>query len=150
MLRYKLLTTSLIALSLTIPAAANAESWLCIGDLATGFTFNKVAKRWEIAKFNTSDSRYIISPSQAKDTPYIVRNFGSDSGLPLAFCKDGFISEAFLRCRGLGTDFAFNVKTLRYSYSYNVGYINPTPGLNDMKEGDDTPLMEIGRCSRLQ
>jgi hypothetical protein len=150
MWRFRLLKSLLTAVSLTVSPAANAESWLCIGDLATGFAFNKETRRWEITKFNTNDSRYIISSSQSKESPYLVRNFGSDSSFPLAFCKDGFSADTFLRCRGLVTDFSFNVKTMRYSYSYNVGYINPTPGVNDMKEGDDTPLIEIGRCSRLQ
>lgn len=148
--RTRLLHWPIMAMAFCLPANAYAASWLCVGDLATGFTFDKSTRRWRIANFNTNDSKYVVTESPSKESPYIVRGFGAGNEFPVAFCKDGFQSETFLRCKGIGVDFAFNAKTLRYSYSYNVGYINPTPGLNDMKEGDDTPMLEIGQCSRLQ
>ena len=145
---FKLATASLMALSLIIPSVASAESWLCIADMSTGFSFNSATRQWSIAKFNIADSRYLIASQEIKDYPYKVTKFGSNS--LVAMCKDGLTVGTFLSCNFLGSRFSFNSKTMRYMLSYEIGYINPTPGVNDMKEGDDTPFIEIGRCSPLQ
>jgi hypothetical protein len=129
------------------PSSALAESWLCIADQATGFSFNSVSKKWADARFDVADRRYLIVSEDDEKYPYMVKRFGKPDSLPM-LC-DAFAAETFLHCRGLAGNFRFNQKTLRYIHTYDVGYINPTPGLNDMTEGEDTPFMEIGRCSKI-
>lgn len=146
--RFTIMTTLVASFSLLMPEAAQAESWLCIADMSTGFSFDRGTRQWSVAKFNVTDSRYLISSQDNKDYPYRVTKFGSND--PVGICKGGLTAETFLSCNFLGNRFSFNSKTMRYMLSYDVGYVNPTPGVNDMKEGDDTPFMEIGRCSRLQ
>ena len=59
------ITTILLCFLLTAMASAG-ESYLCVADLATGFSYNKAIDKREIAKFKVDDSKYIVSKSDLK------------------------------------------------------------------------------------
>lgn len=143
----KEIIASVLVVSALAPSSALAASWLCVADQSTGFKFDSYTKKWNVTRFDVSEKRYTIVFRDDEKYPYTVREFGELNSLPM-LCED-FAAETFLHCRGIAGTFRFNQRTLRYIHSYEVGYINPTPGLNDMKEGADTPFMEIGRCSKI-
>ena len=136
-------------LALSIPAQASAKSWLCIADMGTGFKFEKTTKEWRQVTFKVEKSRFIISATPEKQWAYEVKEFGKSSPYPDATCKNGFSEYGYLNCTGLFGSFKFNNKNLRYLATYLAGYVEIIPGSKNMIEGDDTPSMEIGRCSPL-
>ncbi len=133
------------------PAYAGAESWLCITDKSNGFVYNTILKEWRDATFRVERNRYIIRKSDQGGNAFEVRKFGQPSGFPEAICKDGFEKGAgvFLHCNGFMGQFKFNRKTNRFLKTYLGGYWTYAPGVNDTREGDDTPSIDIGTCSPL-
>ena len=53
-----------LALPACLPtvAAEDSRSYLCIADRATGFSYDKDAKKWGTARLNVEDMRYILKP----------------------------------------------------------------------------------------
>jgi len=58
----KLLTLALILFA----APCFGESYLCIGDKATGFIYYKESNKWDTAKFDVSNNKYLITKSVLK------------------------------------------------------------------------------------
>lgn len=137
------------ALATAVPAQASAESWLCIADMATGFKYNSVLKRWDEASFNVAESRYIIRPSRNPAWKYEVTAFGKPTGAPEAWCKAEPSSYGYLLCNSYFGEFKFNTGNLRYIKTYLAGYVEILPTNSLVVEGGDTPNMEIGKCSLL-
>lgn len=137
-----------VTLSATIHTQASAESWLCIADMSSGLSYNKARGQWEHAKFNVDGSRFIIKPSQGPNLKYEVHKFGNKSSFPEAFCAEGVNASGYLFCSTLFGQFKFNSKSLRYVKTYVAGFVEITPG-GIHKEGEDTPNIEIGRCSKI-
>jgi hypothetical protein len=79
-----------------------------------------------------------------------VYEFGkADPADVTAFCDKDFNEQGFLFCQGLGENFNFNRKSLRFVHWFPFGYIDP-PGASFWgKEGEATPFMEIGTCSAI-
>ncbi len=51
----------LVVVILAYTSSVEAQSYLCIADKATGFSFNKRKKDWEITRFDVSDDKYILT-----------------------------------------------------------------------------------------
>lgn len=136
-------------LALSIPAQASAESWLCIADMSTGFSADKTTKIWRQANFRVSDKRVIIKPSDNPSWKYEVNEFGKQSDLPAAWCKDGPNDYGYLFCTSLFGEFKFNTINLRYLRTFLAGYVEITPSNTLIKEGENDPGIEIGRCSKI-
>jgi hypothetical protein len=66
----------------------------------------------------------------------------------MAFCKGEPNSYGYLSCDALYGEFKFNTNNLRYIKTYIAGYGEVTAG-GTVVEGDDTPYVEIGRCSKI-
>jgi hypothetical protein len=136
------------ALAFAIPAQASAESWLCIADLSSGLIYRQGLNKWQTAVFDTEGKRFIIKPAVDSSQKYEVNEFGSTSKFPMAFCENGPNEYGYLFCKGLFSEFKFNTINQRYIRTYVAGYVEVVGG-NDVKEGGDTPFIEIGKCSKI-
>jgi hypothetical protein len=109
---------------------------------------------WTVSRFR--ERQYLIrSPKQGPDVPVIAQTsamavyvVGDQDWTPM-YCKDSFNSDGYLFWEGLGDDFKFNRKTLRFVHSFPFGYIDPPAGSFWGPEGAATPFIEIGTCSRV-
>jgi len=69
--------------------------------------------------------------------------------LPTYTCLEDFSKQGQIYCRGFG-EFKFNRENGRFLRTYTLGYYNDTPGKPDSffgAEGENTPAVEIGKCS---
>lgn len=135
-------------LAFAAPVQASAESWLCITDMATGFSADKTTKIWTQANFKPV-GRYIIKPSTNPRWKYIVSKFGESEALPEATCNSGPNEYGYLNCEPGFGDFKFNSNNLRFIRTYIAGYVEIGSHNKYMTEGNDDPGIEIGRCSKL-
>jgi hypothetical protein len=119
-------------------SAFAVESYLCIGEQATGFIFNETNKTWSTSKLTTR--KWIIKKSETPSSKWVVLMFGTDS--PVAYCKEDFNENGSMVCDGF-FDFRMNNIKLRFISAYLIGYW----GIH--AEGEDSPSIEIGKCSRI-
>jgi len=146
-----ILTAIFILLAWSIPSYSEEKtekdvSYLCIADSAVGFIFNKSTKAWN-RTFIQTDRKYIISKSESIYDVWEVNVIGDD--FPFSGCKEDFNDDGNLFCEGL-SDFRFNKYNLRFLKIYPIGYWNEFRGvMKNYKEGNNTPYMEIGKCSPL-
>ena len=123
----------------------DAQEYLCVPDLATGFTFRDNA--WTSAKFKV-EGQYLIAPSSRPDRAFGVTKIGE--GSEFARCELDFNEPGFLFCEGLGVELKFNRANGRFLRVDNIGYLNVLPEVNDITDQtSDTPVIEIGKCSPL-
>ena len=143
----RILTVILVAL--VVPAAVaqddEPDQYLCIADQATGFIYEDGS--WRSANFDVGDNKYIVR--RAKESDGILAE-GKEWGY-VAFGTQNFVGcdqvgPAFTCSpfgQGLLGNFVVNLSTLRYQRYYPFGYTNGGDS------PDDTPLIEIGKCSPL-
>jgi hypothetical protein len=126
--------------------ASPTEQYLCVVDKASGFAYDQDRKQWKAAAFNP-DKKYLISESIPPSKGFHVTELGQKK--PLVVCDLAFVMESYLQCEGLLHDFLFNKSSGRFLHIYSYGYYNVPPDLIDTPdESNDTPLLEIGKCSR--
>lgn len=134
-------------------SSVSAQTFLCIADQSTGFSYSQASRSWETKRFNVSDNRYIIRKSNRNPYLWEVNQFGKDEPfLPFSGCKDDFNDFGFLHCAGLGGELTFNRENGRYILYYMGQYAayNPNSDVPDYrKDGGDTPFIEIGKCSKI-
>ncbi len=121
--------------------AAAADKWLCVGDKSTGFSNDLDKKQWQMTKFPTS--KWIISKSDGPTKGYVAKEFGSkDRSIPCGkFGSNVLEIKNLLICDHEIMTLKFNRKTGRYLHFYKAGFV--------YSENDtDTPLVEIGTCSK--
>ena len=120
-----------------------SESYLCIADKITGFKFNKQSKNYEPADFNVRESKYILKNN---DNTWEWKDFGET--FSIFTCSTSFSSQGALICEGFET-VEFNKNNLRYIKTSTIGYIHVGSkiGKGVVKDGENTPFMEIGKCS---
>lgn len=139
-MRLSLLACCVIAASTA--SAQESERWLCVAEHSTGFRFDKSDRSWQNSKFTVHNDKFIIH-RPTSDTPisrgmkWIVTRVGER--MPNSFCANDF-AGSLLTCSSM-TTFKFSKKTLRFSATYDFGFVEPS------SEGDDTPSMTIGKCS---
>lgn len=138
-MRACLLAASLALLAPNIQASA--ETFLCVGELATGLEWS--GDEWRIGQIDASRSIFLIQPSGTLDD-YIVTRIGDAA--PSHYCPvlrrpD---SSLLLFCGGVGNGFSFSSRTLRFQESYGIGYTNAG------ESNANRPYLLAGRCSRLE
>ncbi len=134
----------LLLLGLLLPFhAAAADSYLCVADLTTGFSYDGAKKKWKSADFR-SDKKLVISRGKQKSHTWEAKEVGDS--LPGATCEKDFNDAGNLFCSGV-FDLRFNSRSLRFLYVYPIGYWSDgdKPGMS--REGDNTPAVAIGKCS---
>ena len=130
-----LLTAALIATALASPA--KAEQYLCVADRGVGFVLDEGTRQWVPNVFDT-ERKYLISVTDGFGSAQV---FGRDWSLICQATTDLSNSEDII-CGDLTSQINLNTETLRFTRSYNFGYIH----------GDDTqryPSLSIGTCVKL-
>ena len=120
------------------------ESYLCIGEHATGFAFNEKNQTWITTTFQ--ENKWMVKKSDDPQIKWQVFEFGKD--FPIAMCEQDFNESGNLFCDGIA-QFRMNKKNLRYLYIYPFGYWSDNEKYKMFKEGRNTPVMEIGKCSKI-
>lgn len=123
---------------------ALAAEWLCIPDLATGFVFEQ--GRWQTTSFRTQGKTIVVVEVPPYD--FAGRLVGVEvthtgDSFPYHRCPPLPADAPHVTCGGLGVGFLFNAETLRYQENYGLGFVDGGDS------PDNTPSIEIGRCSRL-
>jgi hypothetical protein len=131
------------------PAISPATAYLCLPRETVGFKYNEDLKYWKKADLKTS-AKYIVSRSQYKNFAWEVKHYGQKE--PFSLCKDGFNDLGYLFCENAG-EFRMNKKNMRYIRTYILGYYNcnveDETGKILNEDGNCTPFIEIGICSKL-
>ena len=139
------LRTALLTLFWGLPCvsvAGEATSWVCVSEMATGFMFK--AGRWQETSF-TRSHKYIVSRSKPNSPhPWEVKEVGTKTAV--VWYHTASESVAWLTCSGL-QEFRLNTKTLKFVSAYLQGYWTPLEGDGPDAPRNDTPFIEIGRCS---
>lgn len=136
-------------LSLTIQPSyseAREERYLCLQEVATGFSFDENLKKWKEAVFYP-EKKYIVAISKDRDRPYQITEVGHK--MPSGYCEKGFPEEE-LSCEIRDGQFKFSKTTGRFIVSYMNGYYMAGPGgrfADGSFFGTDTPYIAIGKCS---
>ncbi len=141
------LTVVLLCSQYSVQASAS-ESYLCVADMGTGFVFDNTRKQWRISNFK-AEGKYVVIKSTRKGYVREVKKIGETS--VVAYCKNDFNEYGALSCERL-YQFRMNKNNLRYLLIYPVGYWTDNknaPKHDPFAEGEDTPRMEIGKCSPL-
>ena len=140
----------LAALVLTFSMQSSADSWLCITDHAGGMVLENGS--WRVGRFGPGDKYLIkeaVSYNKARGYVYQVHDFGSD--VPSWVCGDfGSVknSEGNLVCDGItpGNTFKYNPSNGHFLATSTRGYVTSR---DDGSVFTDTPMIEIGKCSKL-
>lgn len=143
MARYLILVIGI----LTAFRAFGADSYLCVTDLLTGFAFDSDRKAWKRTHFQAQE-KFIISRASNQKYAWTVTVVGESR--PHGYCEVDFSKAGILFCKGVYFDIHLNNKSLRFLYVHYIGYWDEGVMKDifpDMKEGDNTPAMGIGKCS---
>lgn len=135
-------------LCLMLCGIALAESYLCAGDMATGFLFDEKSGGWVQSKFKVKDNKYVIAPTEKGSYKYKITKVGED--FALVNCKNDFDKFGFISCSKLWVEFNFNKNNGRYLRINEIGYYNVLPEENGTTDATShSPMLEIGTCSLL-
>ncbi len=136
------LTVCLLACLSAMTAAQAADSYLCVAEMTTGFTYDATKKMWRSADFR-SEKKIAITRAKSKSYQWEAKEVGD--ARPAAICEKDFNEAGNLFCTGV-FDLRFNRRQLRFLYAYPIGYWSDGVGA---REGENTPAMAIGRCREL-
>ncbi|MDJ0749635.1 MAG: hypothetical protein QNJ11_09125 [Woeseiaceae bacterium] len=159
-----LLRCLIVFLLLLVPASAvpqtqTSDSYLCIPDQSTGFTYK--GGEWQVARFNVAEEKYVLRKRKRRerhpiysDSRWLIFRFGETT--PAGGCDKGFDRSGLIHCSYyLYGDFRMNRDTGRYQATYWPGYVD-SQGAESTdadrrapRDGDDTPSITIGRCSAI-
>ncbi|MBY3388502.1 hypothetical protein [Rhizobium laguerreae] len=122
---------------------ANAETLLCVEDVAGGLKF--LDGEWQGVKFKVGGSQFAITATASDPLNYQVKQIGKD--IVQFTCnrfkfESGALSDQ-MYCGGLGYGMVINFARLRYVEVYSLGYIE------DDRSGQNTPSVTGGKCSTI-
>jgi len=156
------LALALVVLLLS-PSASAEDSFLCISNLAAGFFYNKNTRIWKASSFAGVSQQFIIGrPTQeSKDLfrkyfqrkiYWEIKKLGEKE--PFMWCDNDFDDMGNLICDDSVSlyEIRMNSKNGRFLLIYPVGYWSDDKNAKEgerLREGDDMPNMEIGKCSPL-
>ena len=142
----------LAVLVMTFSMQSTADNWLCIRDKATGFALQN--GDWVSGDFQAGNKYMIKEASQQNKSiygsVYQVHPFGDE--YPSWVCGDFGSNEdakGLLACDGYaiaGDSFKYNPSTGHFLTARTNGYVHT---FDDGRVVDDTPAIEIGKCSKL-
>lgn len=136
---------SLGALAAGLLLACNvsaSDSYLCVAEQTTGFTFDATKKTWKSADFR-SEKKIAITRSKHKPYAWEAKEVGDSR--PGAGCDSDFNEAGNLFCSGV-FDLRFNKRQLRFLYVYPIGYWSDDDSKGATREGNNTPALAIGKC----
>jgi hypothetical protein len=111
----KLHAVFLALVVLTYSGSVDAQMYLCIAEVATGFWFNKSTKSWETAQFDLKEEKYILKGSNDRWTwTKVGEQFGDT-------CNKGFADAGYFRCDRLSIIY-MNSNNLRFQLTSPTGY----------------------------
>jgi hypothetical protein len=122
-----------------------ADSYLCVAEMTTGFSFDGSKKKWISADFR-SEKKLVITRAKQKLHAWEVKEAGDTR--PGATCEKDFNEAGNLFCSGI-FDLRFNSRKLRFLYVYPIGYWSDDDKGSMSREGDNTPALAIGKCTPL-
>ena len=123
-------------------AALAADSYLCVAEQTTGFSYDAAKKAWRSADFR-SEKKIAITRAAKKAGVLEAKEVGDSR--PGAVCEQDFNEAGNLFCSGV-FDLRFNRRQLRFLYVYPIGYWSDGAA---SREGENTPALAIGRCREL-
>lgn len=143
------LTTLLLTPSFATAAdkSVAVEAYLCISNMATGFSFDKERRVWRDAAFRDG-RRYLVVKSSENPKKWEIKTIGQPESS--ASCDDGFSGAGLMMCKG-AIEFRMNRNSLRFIAAHLFGYWTadiPSPS-GEFEEGKFTPYLLIGKCSAL-
>lgn len=133
------------------PAASQGDSWLCIPDRATGFSFDEGSREWRSTNFRISNDRFVLrraKGNEGKDYAWTSKDvvwllFETGRSHPVISCPNDFVGNQ-ITCFVPFHHFSFNRKSLRFQIIYPIGYVREDPSQDS---NADTPNIMIGRCA---
>ncbi|MDP2134352.1 MAG: hypothetical protein Q8J99_12135 [Sulfuritalea sp.] len=134
----------LLGIGFSLSAIA-ADSYVCLAELTTGFSFDAGKNKWKSADFR-SEKKLVLT--RAKQKPYAWEAKEVGDSRPGATCEHDFNDAGNLFCSGV-FDIRFNSRTLRFLYVYPIGYWSDDARVGMSREGANTPALAIGKCSPL-
>jgi hypothetical protein len=134
-MKLKTICATFLLLNFNVTAHAAGTSYLCIPDMATGFKLEN--GKWDFARFDVSKDKYLVQQEFEAES-YKVVEIGSANPNHTGCLFSG----STMVCGDLYMGFIFNSDVLRYQRTYGFGYVNGD-------SVDNTPLVEIGRCSKI-
>jgi hypothetical protein len=138
----------LVLLLSSISGSASADSWICISEAATGFTF--VGNVYVSEPFKAGRT-YLMRPSKAseieftgiKGMTYTFETIGSNEGPYAYFTGDVKIDGYVVPSVGGSVNVEFNPSTLKFTLASTQSYIF------QMEANKFRPFFEIGSCSEM-
>ena len=149
--KVRLVAASLVVFSVSTELSAQNPrpgSYLCITDQVSGFAFDAQSSKWVATTF-VANQRFILRRVRDDDqdrymnSKWTLSEFGQRS--PMLFCRNDISNETHILSCDSYFLLMFNYDTLRFQLIYPIGYVNPAPN----HEGEDTPAIQIGKCSPL-
>jgi hypothetical protein len=133
---------SVIFLFLVAPTLFAAEErYLCVAEKITGFRYNSVTKNWGPANFRLEDGKHLVTETTTTLDKLEMHTIGNINRE--CYSIDGFDQHgyAYFECTE-HIEFKMYKEPGRYILVYMAGYI-------DGDNSDNTPFIEIGKCSRV-
>ena len=134
----------LICICLIPTSATGADSYLCVPYMSTGFSFNRITKNWNYSEFKTQN-KYIVKKIEKGDPlgalGYKWQIVTMGDATPLIISTNDLDEEGRLIFDYKFKHFNMNTKNMKFIYSYMYGY------WTEGSTRDDTPFLEIGKCS---
>ena len=118
---------------------AAEERYLCVAEKATGFRYNPEKKIWETANFSVENKKHLVRETETTFDKLEMITMGNI--YRECYSIDGFDEQGYanFECTEY-VEFKMHKKTGRYLLVYMTGYI-------DGDSADNTPFIEIGKCS---
>ena len=129
----------MIVLFLLMPIVCWADSYLCVEQRVTGFSFDMQSRNLVSSEF-TANSKFIVAWS-GNSLRLEVKRIGL--AMPFADCEDKW--TGVIRCHGPLGDFRMNVRTLRFISTHVIGYLSGDPNQDTVSEGGAS--LSLGECS---
>ncbi|KAB2725416.1 hypothetical protein [Brucella intermedia] len=122
--------------------SAFSEAFFCTGEASGGMRYTD--NGWKGVPFNVDGDQFVVSNTPENPNVYTVREMGKD--YTKFRCNRSIFSGELsdqMTCGGLGWGMIINLKDLRYTEIYTIGYIeNDTTGKN-------TPSITSGKCTKI-
>ncbi|MGO6982783.1 MULTISPECIES: hypothetical protein [Rhizobium] len=131
-----------LSLCVAINSPANAETLLCVQEVAGGLKF--LDGSWRGIQFsNPGGSQYAITSTAQEPNKYVVKELGKS--FEMFTCERYKLASgqaiSRLYCGGPAWGMVIDLEKLRYVEIYSHGYIE------DDQSGKNTPLVGGGKCS---